>query len=692
MMDISTRKSLFKNNFNHFYSLIGYFIRLFLVTMCVFLFFRFAFLILYGNKADLAGNLSDLCLAFLAGFRFDTTVTTYGMMPSFLLILSVLVVSGKYKGYPALVRKLVFYYSMFLIFAFLCLCLVDFYFYKFFQFHINILFFGIVNDDTLSVLKSVWTDYPLIGIFLFIAACMFLFRYVFKKMSKKEYHNPIKNPMVKTAVVLVLMAGYLIGLRGSLGTFPIENEDSIVSENTFINTLTMNGVFALKNAISEKNNQKIDTDIQKTLARHGFATGEEAVSAYLGVQADHTKEIEQQLIAYTRRDSFIRQNPPNVIFIQMESFGNYYLDFHSPTLNLLGRLEGQLKDCILFRNFLSGTTGTIHTLEGLMLGSPLTPISQSTFLDCSLSSSVAMPYLKAGYHTSFVTSADLGWRNLDKFVPLQYFESVEGSESLARKVAGASRGQWGIFDEYLFDRMLAILNESNGKPQFMFALTTTNHTPFELPSTYTPYPVAIPGNIRKVLRTSERMAQKNFTNYQYANDCLGRFIEQVRNSPFGENTIIAATGDHSSLQLFNFEDNKTLQKFSVPFLLYVPEKYLPDHQIDTTRFGSHRDIFPTLFNLSLSEAAYLRSGVDLTDSRVGNNFSILNYNLAMDDNGCVEFQFEPLYYKWTSANSKLLEPTTLQQTPELAGLLKRARAYNAAMSMYIQMDLQKCKN
>lgn len=691
MINILDSKSLFRNNFNNFYSLINYFIRLFLVTMCVFLFFRFAFLILYGNRADLAGNINDLFHAFFAGFRFDTTVTSYGMVPSFLLILSVLAVPVKYSKYPVFVRKFVFYYSLILFFVFLCLSIIDFYFYKFFQFHINILFFGIVNDDTWSVLKSVWTDYPLIGIFLFIAACMFLFRYFFRKMSKKEYHNPIKNKIIKTAVVFVLLAGYGIGMRGSLGTFTLENEDSIVSENTFINTLTINGVYSLKNAIKEKNNQKIDTDIQKTLARHGFATGEEAVNIYLGGKANDTKDIEQQLIALTRKDSFVRQNPPNVIFIQMESFGSYYLDFHSSTLNLLGRLEGQMKDCILFRNFLSGTTGTIHTLEGLMLGSPLTPISQSTFMNCSLSSSVALPYMKAGYHTSFVTSADLGWRNLDKFVALQYFESVEGAESLAKKVPGSSRGQWGIFDEFLFDRMFAILNEANGKPQFMFALTTTNHTPFELPSQYKPYPLAIPVNVRKVLRTSESIAQKNFTNYQYANDCLGRFIEKVRKSPLGDNTIIAATGDHSSLQLFNFDDNRTLQKFSVPFLLYVPEKYLPDHQIDTTRFGSHRDIFPTLFNLSLSEAAYLKSGVDLMDSLVGNNFSILNYDLAMDDNGCVEFQFEPLYFKWTSANSKLLQPTTLQQTPELEDLLKRARAYNAAMSMYIQMDLRKCK-
>lgn len=683
---------MFKNNFNNFYNQLIYFIRTCLVIMAVLLLFRISFLIVYGNKTDLAGNLTDLFHAFIAGLRFDTTVTTYGMVIPFLLLFSTLLVPARFNKYQAFVGKFIFYYGLFLLFLFLSISLVDFYFYKFFQFHINILFFGIVNDDTFAVLRSVWTDYPVIGILIFVTVSMLLLRYILKKLSLKKYINPINRPVYKTLLIFVLLLSYGIGMRGSLGTFTLEIEDSIVSENSFINTLTINGVFSLKNAIMEKKDQKIDTDIQKTIAKNDFTSKEEVISTYLDGNVLDTKDVEQQLTAYTKRDSFLQENPPNVVFIQMESFGNHYLDFNSPTLNLLGRLESQMKECILFRNFLSATSGTIHTLEGLMLGTPLTPVSQSTFMDCSLNSSVALPFKKSGYHTNFVTSADLGWRNLDKFVARQYFETVEGAESLLKKVPNSSRCQWGVFDEFLFERMFKILSDGNGKPQFIFSMTTTNHTPFELPSQYKRYPVAVPESIKKVLRTNEDIAVRNFTNYQYANDCLGRFIEMVRNSPLGENTIIAATGDHSSVQLFNFTDNQALQKFSVPLLLYVPERYLPDNKIDTSRFGSHRDIFPTLFNMSLSDAAYMKTGNNLFDPEGSpDNFAVLNYNLAMDNTGCVEFEFEPLFYKWTACGSGLLQPTTVKETPELAKLLRRAKAYKTAMSVYIQTDLERCK-
>ena len=48
--------------------------------------------------------------------------------------------------------------------------------------------------------------------------------------------------------------------------------------------------------------------------------------------------------------------------------------------------------------------------------------------------------------------------------------------------------------------------------------------------------------------------------------------------------------------------------YSVPFYLYLPQNLRDGLYYDKNRVGSHKDIFPTLYALSLSEVKYLSLG------------------------------------------------------------------------------------
>jgi phosphoglycerol transferase MdoB-like AlkP superfamily enzyme len=486
---------------------------------------------------------------------------------------------------------------------------------------------------------------------------------------------------------------FFLGMRSSLSTFPLLKDDATISPNNFINSIVPNGVFALAEAISEREHFSIDTDMDKTLKSYNFVSKRQVIETYLGKQLAGNGNLVDSLYRYTPENAFLQENPPNVIFILMESMSNYYLDLHSDSLNLLGSLEQALDHCYLYRNFLSCHNGTVHSLEGLLLNSPLNPLSQSKYFDQSFSTSCALPFYEKGYHTAFITGAKLGWRNLGLFVGKQYFQQVEGNSIILDKVKGAIECEWGVFDEFMFDRIFDCLSESSDhkKPAFIFGFSTSNHTPFEHPDSYQPYSVKIPENISNVLRTSIEIARKNFTNYQYANDCLGKFIERVRNSPFGKNTIIAASGDHNTLQLFDYADGQLLQKRSVPLVLYVPEQYLKDKSTDIQVFASHKDIFPTLFNLALSDAKYAGMGFDLFDKSISRTefFGVNAYNTAFNDFGAVILGDTPLYYKWTTPQRKTLIPTTANETPELKILIEKTKAYSAAATLLIQNEISK---
>jgi phosphoglycerol transferase MdoB-like AlkP superfamily enzyme len=480
-------------------------------------------------------------------------------------------------------------------------------------------------------------------------------------------------------------------MRGSLGTFPLEKDDATISKNHFINDLTVNGVFALKDSYADRQKYSISTNIPKMLAQYGFNTPGEAISAYLNKDIDEDVDLQKLLLAKTPADTFLMNNPPHVVFLLMESMSNYYLDLHTPSLNLLGALEEVLDECILYRNFLPASNGTIPTIESLMVNTPRYPLAQSKYFNKTLSSSVALPFVKAGYHTSLITGAKLGWRNFGKYASYQHLQTIEGRSAILSTVKGAESSEWGVYDEFMFERIFETLENANDTPQFIFAFSTSNHTPFELPRTYKPLPVNITQNIRKSLRADEKIAIKNFTNYQYANECLGNFIKRVMNSALGKKTIIVATGDHNTMQLFNFTDTQILQKLSVPLLWYIPDAYMKDYKIDTERFASHKDIFPTIFTLALSNMEYLNSGNNLLsrDLKDSDFYAVNNYDTAMNKYGCVLGLSKPLFYSWENGDPKVSRPTTLHETPELESLLQKTKAFTASMNYFVQTELLK---
>ena len=675
-------------NFNAFNRFLVKIVLLYVIGLLVFMIFRVLLMTCFGSYSDLRPFLGDLFCSYIVGLRYDTIVLAYVLVLPILVALVLLFVPKKFIALESFSNRILFFYAVPVYFILLWVLIIDFYFFKFFQSHLNLLAFGIIEDDTKAVLRSVWTDYPIVRIVIALIVCFLGLRYLIMRISQLKWEITMRPLWLKVAATVIFFIFFGIGMRGSLGTFPIEKDDAIISANNFVNSLTMNGIFSLKDALADRSNFEIEIDIDKTISRYGFQSSSDAVSQYLGHSIGNMSPFAAMMDS-TAPNDFLKNNPPNVVFIMMESMSNYYLDLHSPSLNLLGTLETVLPDCYLFRNFLSCRNGTIHSLEGLMVNTPLTPISQSKYMGKSLESSVALPFIKNGYETSFVTGAKLGWRNLDKYIVKQYFQHAEGSATILAKVPAASTGEWGVFDEFMFDRIMQLISNAHGKPQFVFAFSTTNHTPYELPETYKPFPVFIPDSIRKVLRCDQTIATKNLTNYQYANDCLGRFIKHIKESPLGENTIVVATGDHNSLALFDFTDSHLLQKLSVPLVMYVPEKYRKG-KFDPNRFGSHKDIFPTIFNLALQNTAYLKSGNNLLTNDSSDVFYAVNdFKVGMNSKGCVIADDKPLLYRW--GDGKTLIPVTDRKSPELNSLIKKTKAHAASLTVFIQNELSPIK-
>jgi phosphoglycerol transferase MdoB-like AlkP superfamily enzyme len=142
---------------------------------------------------------------------------------------------------------------------------------------------------------------------------------------------------------------------------------------------------------------------------------------------------------------------------------------------------------------------------------------------------------------------------------------------------------------------------------------------------------------------------------------LGRFITKIKKSKYADNTIIAVTGDHNFWNVICYSEKTMLDLFRVPFYLYIPNTLKPKN-IDTSVFGSHLDILPTLYNISISSAEYTAMGKNLLSNQANDNIISIDNGFIMNNNSIVKYNFnngEAAFYEWNRSKTGEIE-----QSPE----------------------------
>lgn len=648
----------------------------------IILFFRFAETGLFSSHS------SDLWEVIKLGFRFDTKMIVVLLLP--LLVVSILLLFVNSPRFQIFCKKFYYWYTIVILSIAVFLLFVDQQYYTYFQTHFNGMVFGFIQDDTIAVLKSMWHDHPVVRI-LFVVSLFIIAIHVTLKQILKKFAQDIQIAWYYNLGIAVVSIFLIFsGIRGSYSTFPLEKDDLNISDNPFVNYLASNAFFALHTTIEDRSRVlNNDMDNNKLLSVNGYENINAVLLDYYGNTKVVTGNIQTDLFSKTDTNSFIKTNPPNVVFFQMESMSNYYLNLHNTAnFNLLGALEKHTKEDLFYRNFYSDENGTINCLENFVTCVPNHPFAQSPYKYFSSMTSIAKVYKDAGYETIFITSGKSGWRNLDEFIPRNYFDKIYSKSTILNEITGSTECEWGAFDEYLFDYIYRLL-QNTSKPIFVFALTTTNHTPFERPAHYKTLPLVMTDSIKGLVDMNHDRAEENFKNYQYVNDALGLFMDSLKKAPFKDKTIIGASGDHNCWMHFQFSDAELKYKYGVPFYLYVPEAYKKGHTLNDKRFGSHKDIFPTLYHLSLSNASYFDVGNDLLADDSVYYYGTNEKNRIISKDGAINDLMEkPNYFTWKIQDEVL---KSAQATPILSTLQKKAKAREILIQYYFNEVLKDIK-
>ncbi len=646
---------------------------------------RVVFTIYFGDLKELDLTSHELLKAFWLGVRYDLIPLAYVNIIPFIIMQLGYLIPGKFAIRTIRTLVVSFFFLGYLIIGWLYI--FDFAFYSYFQDHLNILFFGFFEDDTKALLISISKNYNLFFWGALILVLHYaLLRFISFLFSPFDFDLKARRSPIKILIIFITGLTFLgIAGRGNFSRLPLSIEDAHISKNEFINKISLNGALTLNRAI--KIRKTFGRDNYDFLTNKGFKSWQQAYEAVMG-SSPGSSDIIKSLAAKTKYNQNLAANPPHVVLVVMESFGSYWNELDSDEFNILGSLKDHFRKGILFKNFLPSENGTIGSIVSVttaqVIRSGARFLSESEFIRVKLSAAGHLPFKKKGYETHFVYGGKLGWRDLGKYLSILGYDRLWGAEEIKEAMPELSHfgekdlgNEWGIFDEYLYSFIDEQIRTAT-KPQLFVVLTTSNHPPFEYPSSYQPKTIELRPELLEGLTVDEELARKRFTGLQYANEKMAEFLTKVKESRHRESTIVALTGDHSFWIAKGVGPEEEFKRYAVPFFISLPERFRPEN-IDTTKFGSHEDIFPTLFNLALSDASFIKLGEDLFNE---DTISVNSSGLYANKSGAYHHE---KYWRWKDLGRQILEPLE-EKNAELDNLRIRSQALIGLTDAYLKAE------
>ena len=490
-------------------------------------------------------------------------------------------------------------------FCYIFLSLINLHYFGFYKTPIDATVFGLMEDDTLAVLQTIWHDFPviwtvLLGIGLTVATVSF-HRWLVRHM-KPDTVLHTKPLVLKGIVIAIALLAILFAGKGTLRAMALQRQHLTVTTSQFLNDMVPNGVIALKYAWDSRGLAQDLRDPVAGLKAMGFDSPL-AAAAVLGLPHDGEPALKAAMTAHET----LRGRKKNLIFFLMESWSEEPLLYQNDRFDVMGRMAPTMKTACHFSNFDSAQGGTHPSLEAILFSTPITPLTLGDVGRKPIPWSIPSVIRDAGYQTLFLTSGRAGWRDLNRVLKVQGFDEIVDANTLKDVYPDATLGIWGVWDSYVFDYLKKRLEaQPTDKPIFVFVLTSTNHPPYDLPPDYQ----RVPRDMTLWRgETNSDALELNLDSYRYATDLLGGFVQDVQAHPQYNNTILAATGDHNVRTFGVYADaQRRYMMRQVPFVIWGKDVACGNQQ---TLPASHRDMFSTLLPLAGVDGPYVNTGRNL---------------------------------------------------------------------------------
>ncbi len=466
----------------------------FLVVLLLFIFQKPLFM-LYNGSVDRGVDVADYFRVMWHGASLDAAVAGYLTALPWLVVL----VSVWFGKFP-LRKVLVGYYAAIALLASL-IFMGDLSLYPFWNFKLDAsVFFYLESPKSAMASVSVWfVVWRVVLILLLSAAGTVLFYLVTPRFL------PAVRKRLLGSVGLMLAGGLIfIAIRGGVTESTSNIGQVYFCNDEFMNHSAVNPAFSLLASVSKTKDYSEEFD---------YFSPAERDSLFKGLYPMGGKDA-VRLLNTTR---------PNVLIVLMEGFGASMVESlggvegASPNIDRLSKEGVWFTRC--YANSFRTDRGTVCALSGYQSFPDLSvmkiPAKSRTL------PSIAGKLRAEGYRTDFLYGGDINFTNMKSYLLGSGYERLTADVDFP---VSQRKNAWGVNDDVTFDYLYAQLVSRKESPWFTTFLTLSSHEPFEVPF--------------------HRLEESRPNAFAFTDDCLGRFVDRIRQTPVWENLLIVCLPDH----------------------------------------------------------------------------------------------------------------------------------------------------
>lgn len=467
----------------------------FFLTALLLFVFQKPWFMLYNGSIGRGVDVADYFRVMWHGASLDAAVAGYLTVVPWLAVL----VSVWFRKFP-LRKILVGYYAAIALLVSL-IFMGDLSLYPFWNFKLDAsVFFYLESPKNAMASVSVWFVVWRVVLILLLSVVGTVILYLI---------TPRCLPAVKKKILgnvgLVLMGGAIfIVIRGGVTESTSNIGQAYFCNDEFLNHSAVNPAFSLLASVSKTKDYAEEFD---------YFNQADCDSLFNGLYPSGGKNV-VELLDTCR---------PNVLIVLMEGFGASMVESlggvkgASPNIDRLSKEGIWFTRC--YANSFRTDRGTVCALSGYQSFPDLSvmkiPAKSRTL------PSIAGKLRAEGYHTDFLYGGDINFTNMKSYLLGSGYEHLVADVDFP---VSQRQNAWGVNDDVTFDYLFGQLTMRKDSPWFTTFLTLSSHEPFEVPF--------------------HRLDESRPNAFAFTDDCLGRFVDRIRQTPVWDNLLIVCLPDH----------------------------------------------------------------------------------------------------------------------------------------------------
>lgn len=473
-----------------------YIVTLFFTLLLLFICQKPLFM-LYNDALGKGAAVNDFLQVMLHGASLDATTAGYLTAFPFLLVMA----SIWMKRFS--LRKWLIPYYIIASVLIAVVFIVDMGLYPFWGFKLDASVF-LYLDSPEEAMASVSAGFICVRILamLLLSAC---FVWILVKLTPKKLVEVQKR--VSGTLGMLLLGGLLfVVIRGGVTESTSNVGQVYFSNDQFLNHSAVNPCFSLLSSMGKSKDFASEFDF--------FAEEERA-------------DLFKNLYPTTDGDSIVQvlnTSRPNILLILMEGFGGVFIEplggvpGVAPHLNRLSEEGVFFTQC--YANSFRTDRGTVCSLSGY-LGLPTASVMKIPAKSRTLPA-ISEELLKAGYQTDFLYGGDINFTNMKSYLLSKGYQKLTADTDFS--LTEQASNVWGVTDHITSEWLLEQLKQRKEGPWFTTYLTLSSHEPFEVPY--------------------NRLDDPILNAFAYTDECLGKLIDGLKQSPVWKDLLIVCIPDH----------------------------------------------------------------------------------------------------------------------------------------------------